>query len=204
MLSRVAIFTFHYASTLSAHLLRMRQPVQNLHSTMLLLYQGLSLTQTRCIQYLHSTMLLLYLRPAIIWRHLFSNLHSTMLLLYRTCILQECLTRLIYIPLCFYFIPIADNTFTAAFPIYIPLCFYFIVNTAIAISCPFPNLHSTMLLLYPIASHNFNSRSILFTFHYASTLSSTYPLDTLSANAIYIPLCFYFIKVFCVVALHAF
>ena len=76
--------------------------------------------------------------------------------------------------------------------IYIPLCFYFI-----------------------IASHNFNSRSILFTFHYASTLSRTkskldttlvlftfhyastlsFPKDYIIDRDynIYIPLCFYFI-----------
>ena len=55
--------------------------------------------------------------------------------------------------------------------IYIPLCFYFI-----CIFLPgfvkIMHLHSTMLLLYPKNPAIFKSFSSLFTFHYASTLSS--------------------------------
>ena len=76
------------------------------------------------------------------------------------------------------------------FPIYIPLCFYFIPMDLYVtyLDC---NLHSIMLLLYP------NERGIckgmnIFTFHYASTLSKLESMKQ-TYEGIYIPLCFYFI-----------
>ena len=79
----------------------------------------------------------------------------------------------------------------------------------------FLNLHSTMLLLYLIAdmkamggqvftfhyastlssaSISSSPRIALFTFHYASTLSRRNTRTGIPGSIIYIPLCFYFIK----------
>ena len=121
--------------------------------------------------------------------------------------------------------------------IYIPLCFYFIRSPALPAASPVSNLHSTMLLLYqvslmakgkyeyiyiplcfyfiPVPSLYFPAL-VIFTFHYASTLS-TVPLGSTLHRSnlhstmlllyqgrsgsprptypIYIPLCFYFIDV---------
>ena len=121
--------------------------------------------------YLHSTMLLLYrvspLKPTpeplftfhyastlslfhLLTSYLLSNLHSTMLLLYRAYPAERPLPERIYIPLCFYFIrkraPGCNNTDI----IYIPLCFYFIYLRKSTIDHVKKNLHSTMLLLYPV------------------------------------------------------
>ena len=92
-------------------------------------------------------MLLLY-RWSRRWKRLnLQNLHSTMLLLY----LEKSITNKVY------------------WRIYIPLCFYFIIAN---------NIKSGV--------------TILFTFHYASTLSrARWALSVRSP--IYIPLCFYFI-----------
>ena len=98
----------------------------------------------------------------------------------------------IYIPLCFYFIRDWDwsTAFTAKFTfhyastlsmseslgflvvilIYIPLCFYFILTEVLGIAQPIRNLHSTMLLLYPEQTEDALG-NMVFTFHYASTLS---------------------------------
>ena len=56
----------------------------------------------------------------------------------------------IYIPLCFYFIGGNWNLDRSEYSIYIPLCFYFIKNYGL-----------------------WNAGYYEFTFHYASTLSST-------------------------------
>ena len=164
------LFTFHYASTLSPP----RQPcdpvIYNLHSTMLLLYR---------------------IPPAVM---------ASWILF-------------IYIPLCFYFIlpsspKIVYNT---------PFTFHY-ASTLSEIGSRggvhFHNLHSTMLLLYLYAILT-KGVDYEFTFHYASTLSgkayctacgktnlhSTMLLLYLSAFSsavtmvpIYIPLCFYFIR----------
>ena len=53
------------------------------------------------------------------------------------------------------------------------------------------DLHSTMLLLYPIETYS-RYMMLKFTFHYASTLSAAL-LSTRETTLIYIPLCFYFI-----------
>mgnify|MGYP001777477689 CR=1 FL=1 len=191
---RGALFTFHYASTLSCIWSRGRLcgPV-HLHSTMFLLYPHTCLTVqslpykftfhyastlscltaglTTMLRYLHSTMLLLY--PAIR-----PNVEGGL--------------SPIYIPLCFYFILLTKLCFSYIFFIYIPLCFYFIGKPRerglriLPIYIP--------LCFYFIA---YRSKEVVemykFTFHYASTLSDTtqYPLRT---KCIYIPLCFYFIE----------
>ena len=98
--------------------------------------------------------------------------------------------RLIYIPLCFYFI-LKDITLERAkkhlhstmlllylgcrgeadsrISIYIPLCFYFIKETRTRKERK-SYLHSTMLLLYQIGKL-VKKDGTIFTFHYASTLS---------------------------------
>ena len=77
---------------------------------------------------------------------------------------------IIYIPLCFYFIISASTSTPRSSYIYIPLCFYFILKGGFA-----------------------SLGDIVFTFHYASTLSVSAGSNTLWSITIYIPLCFYFI-----------
>ena len=102
------------------------QIMNNLHSTMLLLYPDASFPSRSESVDLHSTMLLLY--PNVYRMAYFSgpDLHSTMLLLYRQRASDPGRHCDIYIPLCFYFI--------RAFR----LCMY---SRQL-------HLHSTMLLLY--------------------------------------------------------
>ena len=77
------------------------------------------------------------------------HLHSTMLLLY----LEQ------------------PDEMGAYDRIYIPLCFYFIAWPQVYGMIEKLNLHSTMLLLYPLSVIHHNLVPPLFTFHYASTLS---------------------------------
>ena len=95
-------------------------------------------------------------------------LHSTMLLLYRRASFLLKSVGIFYIPLCFYFIG------------------YVHCN-----DCPLVVLHSTMLLLYRNLV-NCSMDYILFTFHYASTLSARHKMR-FYGSPFYIPLCFYFI-----------
>ena len=99
------------------------------------------------------------------------NLHSTMLLLYLLHYLLINLFKIIYIPLCFYFIGVTSMCISGSSCIYIPLCFYFIHREKDR-GVLFHNLHSTMLLLYPLLSFHILPYLCTFTFHYASTLSS--------------------------------
>ena len=109
------------------------------------------------------------------WRCSGYNLHSTMLLLYH----------------------VTDWTREQLLVIYIPLCFYFIHCHGIPKWPPHIHLHSTMLLLYlgviwilafrrtiyiPLCFYFIRGHCaddiccLLFTFHYASTLSFPYSL----------------------------
>ena len=72
-----------------------------------------------------------------------------MLLLYPSTRVIIIIIITIYIPLCFYFILSAQPQYVQLLFIYIPLCFYFIANVC--------------LNVWPLN---------IFTFHYASTLSS--------------------------------
>ena len=160
---------------------------------MLLLY--LSQFRHRLLQilHLHSTMLLLYLKCPSCGLHIGRNLHSTMLLLYRIAEPQVHRFKLIYIPLCFYFIGWNHSGFYVCCSIYIPLCFYFINPTANPLDSEFGNLHSTMLLLYPqrmmacgLLQHHLHSTMLLL-YRYTA-------LPPAACSNIYIPLCFYFIN----------
>ena len=121
------IFTFHYASTLS----------REVH---------MELTRRDGFTFHYASTLSDFKR---LLRIIATYLHSTMLLLYRIWKNKKRSRKLIYIPLCFYFIRDLYNPVLLFSLIYIPLCFYFIRS-------PMPRrptllyLHSTMLLLYPI------------------------------------------------------
>ena len=141
------LFTFHYASTLSEMADVVITLYQDLHSTMLLLYQlvwNIEFASPHiyiplCFYFirfhefnfhlvkfhLHSTMLLLYLYQPSGNSRSIRNLHSTMLLLYLG----------------------KEGHGGWITPIYIPLCFYFIV-AELALRSGITDLHSTMLLLY--------------------------------------------------------
>ena len=138
-----------------------------------------------------------------------------MLLLYREQEKAGCPVWYIYIPLCFYFIMKSIPCQCGNSQIYIPLCFYFITTRTHSQKASWSNLHSTMLLLYqtpvgftPFVSMYLHSTMLLlyhvvlapcafsaniFTFHYASTLSSAFLSSFCNFQIIYIPLCFYFI-----------
>ena len=179
---------------------------------MLLLYPGGADSDILIHLHLHSTMLLLYLVHGTDKIEHITNLHSTMLLLYPNRPVYPLMWSRIYIPLCFYFIPgscpqQADSSwFTfhyastlSLLPVFrfgIGFIFTFHYASTLSafamISSPLrKNLHSTMLLLYPIRFRT-DCSCISFTFHYASTLSNSRG-DFSPRLRIYIPLCFYFI-----------
>ena len=192
----------------------MRLRLQNLHSTMLLLYQHV-IPVLYCVNHhLHSTMLLLYpaeKRDVILIRF---HLHSTMLLLYpgrsgharlplsftfhyasTLSISGEIPTRQC---LLFTFHYASTLSMTELFKpvdeirIYIPLCFYFILKDLLNLSDD-ENLHSTMLLLYPGQIRRIRWRGPIYIplcFYFIKMSDSVYALPIL----IYIPLCFYFIQ----------
>ena len=191
----------------------MRLRLQNLHSTMLLLYQHV-IPVLYCVNHhLHSTMLLLYpaeKRDVILIRF---HLHSTMLLLYPG---RSGHARL---PLSFTFHYASTLSISGEIPTRQCLLFTFHYASTLSvqesvIACPtfqFTFHYASTLSCFVISQRPF-IRS--FTFHYASTLSTKhflktgqilhlhstmlllYPLSRItvsSISSIYIPLCFYFI-----------
>ena len=144
--------------------------IPNLHSTMLLLYL-IFLFKTGHIKFIYIP-LCFYFIPEHDACYFFSdlftfhyastlsrrlaerrseqciNLHSTMLLLYQKWDWQKLRKTQIYIPLCFYFILPVMHPTVCRKVIYIPLCFYFILRR-----------------------NPFQEEKVIFTFHYASTLS---------------------------------
>ena len=144
------------------------------------------------------------------------NLHSTMLLLYLMIGVDNTTIDSIYIPLCFYFIRTIHCTKAARVMIYIPLCFYFIQEDSYS-QKHLNGIYIPLCFYFianPEADEEWPARS--FTFHYASTLSriggvlSTMQQNLHStmlllylyaekcrevAELIYIPLCFYFIRI---------
>ena len=142
----VTVFTFHYASTLSAVDPFPVNPFF-IYIPLCFYFIRVPLRSLGILLHLHSTMLLLYLIvvdlvlcSAVIYIPLcfyfisfrsFSsassvNLHSTMLLLYLLSLLSGRCYDQIYIPLCFYFIGVRKDLLVYHSAIYIPLCFYFI------------------------------------------------------------------------------
>ena len=124
--------------------------------------------------HLHSTMLLLYQTPPALCYVSDRNLHSTMLLLYLYFLNGFGYDSNIYIPLCFYFISWCLLRKTGCGPIYIPLCFYFIEPLVIQTinGVLFTFHYASTLSIYSLQSFY---PSTPFTFHYASTLSYTCP-----------------------------
>ena len=188
---RSSPFTFHYASTLSLilHIRFNTVCVFTFHYASTLSESDDKTLGIQCN--LHSTMLLLYLQE-----HEWSNT-----------------VRIIYIPLCFYFIGNSPPTLCTylhlhstmlllyhrilkrrmrPFKIYIPLCFYFIVNTdseqELRVGFTF---HYASTLSWCVQFVLWSEW--LFTFHYASTLSGFDSVWWDFIRRIYIPLCFYFI-----------
>ena len=214
-----SIFTFHYASTLSASALV--DNIDALHQFTFHYASTLSKEEeqvTIFVKYLHSTMLLLYLA----WQTM-----------------SRLLIRFIYIPLCFYFI--LTGWSPSAFRL--PFTFHYASTLSPCSKCSVYHLlylHSTMLLLYRVlgwglrkqeldlhstmlllylplsevllpcmSTFTFHYASTLsrrkrscgiellsFTFHYASTLSSLQLTHYYTLDIIYIPLCFYFIRAY--------
>ena len=123
------------------------------------------------------------------------HLHSTMLLLYLRSGCDGMAKIRIYIPLCFYFIRPQVLQVPSPQVIYIPLCFYFI--KVVRPIQPVDNVIYIPLCFYFIEDVTSNAFTyVIFTFHYASTLSE-YPIQRLFPGMwIYIPLCFYFIWVY--------
>ena len=164
-------FTFHYASTLSVY--RYRGGIQSkkftFHyaSTLSDAIMARIDTQTRFTFHYASTLSRPHPRTAGNTLYL----HSTMLLLYPCCDVATERRILIYIPLCFYFILSAPAQWKLCFLIYIPLCFYFIV-------IDHRDLHRVLLFTFHYAStlsfpvYEQNRQHTVFTFHYASTLSN--------------------------------
>ena len=143
------------------------------------------------------------------------TLHSTMLLLYRYPIRSGSCCKKLYIPLCFYYIGTSVRNPLSFSNLYIPLCFYYITRQQKGQQRYILSLHSTMLLLYPIClkiwtmSNTFTfhyastiskadsaqkKASASFTFHYASTISGNPRFASASLLYLYIPLCFYYIR----------
>ena len=161
---------------------------------MLLLYQALHCTVYTAFLHLHSTMLLLY--PSE------SNFNVTMLFwfTFHYASTLSCPTvpstncrNSIYIPLCFYFIHDLRHVIVQAIS---EFTFHYASTLSghpRKITRAPTNLHSTMLLLYPLLAWRGIRRSEKFTFHYASTLSSIFGQKRCFRILIYIPLCFYFI-----------
>ena len=125
LISISALFTFHYASTLSRHIISSFDEILHLHSTMLLLYQRLGRVDCNLL--------------------LFTFHYASTLSKYRDD--KTVLQFIIYIPLCFYFIPRPE---AGSF-----LFYWFTFHYASTLSIRkhmndgwIPDLHSTMLLLY--------------------------------------------------------
>ena len=120
------------------------------------------------------------------------HIHSTMLLLYRRDQLRGDGRAQIYIPLCFYFIaPVpAACSRSSGFTFHYAST---LSGSSPPASSPNPDLHSTMLLLYPCATRLPSSMRIIYIplcFYFIGRGDHQRP----GRRHIYIPLCFYFIQ----------
>ena len=169
------LFTFHYASTLSARQNINRRP-SRIYIPLCFYFIGDFLDPSR-------EHLIIYIPLCFYFISGKSNGRKQWII--------------IYIPLCFYFIVSSSETvfmnrpFTFHYAstlsdrpakavcrkcvIYIPLCFYFIGGVILYEKFADLYLHSTMLLLYLFATASTALLFFLFTFHYASTLSLIAP-----------------------------
>ena len=129
-------------------ILRIRKA--DLHSTMLLLYLIFTTSSRTVFAYLHSTMLLLYLLPASIWFSI-----CVQFTFHYASTLSLILASWSYS---------SWHLHSTMLLLYLSLC--------LAWDCISIHLHSTMLLLY-LGGKVRVTREFVFTFHYASTLSSS-------------------------------
>ena len=208
-----------------------------LHSTVLLLYLSHScvlhyfnrLYIPLCFYYirdttlsltlptsLHSTMLLLYLPSEEGLFVIYYPLHSTMLLLYLKDGYRITTNKILYIPLCFYYITDGSTTtytvtnFTFHYASTISVWWYngnwyyadFTFHYASTIS-KFEHTERTHGNIFTFHYASTISKDIMidyifqycFTFHYASTISVFRPTRFRRVTTLYIPLCFYYIRV---------
>ena len=142
------LFTFHYASTLSASAPGVEYCIiLYLHYTMLLLYPGVRQCSGVRQCYLHSTMLLLYqkINTRVLLRRSFTFHYASTLSAVKEC--TELLEKIIYIPLCFYFI--YDSLLSDQFKIHLHSTMLLLYRSdEEAHAGTYQYLHSTMLLLY--------------------------------------------------------
>ena len=120
------------------------------------------------------------------------DLHSTMLLLYRSHNRNHAHSPGIYIPLCFYFIvwPSSNISSIASYLHSTMLLLY--LTPRHSAHTPDLHLHSTMLLLYLVL----HEKGTIPHIYLHSTMLLLYPSRAVTFppfDAIYIPLCFYFI-----------
>ena len=168
--SHILSFTFHYASTLSRNTGHTQSPLSDLHSTMLLLYHTTFELPPNQYHTIYIPLCFYFIRHRQQMKQLKLYLHSTMLLLYLTPNIIGKESLIIYIPLCFYFISSILQLLMMLVCIYIPLCFYFIPKSCairlieILFTFHYASTLSSCVLIYAFSSSK-------FTFHYASTLS---------------------------------
>ena len=149
-MSSVSKFTFHYASTLSLPFacFHFFLSVFTFHYASTLSVPSLtSLTYINIFTFHYASTLSatpqVYKTRFVIFTFHYASTLS------RSWQAWFCYYCFIYIPLCFYFILLA-LLYRSALPIYIPLCFYFISFPKVTAFSAWSNLHSTMLLLYPL------------------------------------------------------
>ena len=144
-------FTFHYASTLSAFNASEAEKNRQIYIPLCFYFIRLSGIIQGQFNFIYIPLCFYFILPGYILARLpCANLHSTMLLLYPNNHHMYAQVLLIYIPLCFYFIFLSNPTLFDILLIYIPLCFYFIQSFRVSSYASSANLHSTMLLLYPV------------------------------------------------------
>ena len=104
-------------------------------------------------------------------------------------LLRSCFRCFIYIPLCFYFIAESAVSLPQEKQIYIPLCFYFIQKPGRAVHQGQRYIYIPLCFYFIYVKKMAGNPPFLFTFHYASTLSSR-RIGAVEENyIIYIPLC---------------
>ena len=189
----------------------------HLHSTMLLLYPFFARTFVLFFKNLHSTMLLLYHCRKLLIDCVLHHLHSTMLLLYQDTGITKSTFSDIYIPLCFYFIHYRRLKREADIRYLHSTMLLLYLSDSWRFICSLDHLHSTMLLLYPVpvtcptftVSLNLHSTMLLLypekpdsirsgTIYLHSTMLLLYRKNLSCmgiSGIIYIPLCFYFIRI---------
>ena len=145
-------FTFHYASTISTTALP-RVSTHPIYIPLCFYYIIFLFWQLDIMSgYLHSTMLLLY--------HVLSGWRFRLIF--------------IYIPLCFYYIrKLLKYSISSRSYLHSTMLLLYRIGVTVRDS-PDSNLHSTMLLLYLVSITRERSM-LLFTFHYASTISGSVP-----------------------------